>query len=82
MLFSFCPPAGGTIYLACVSQTMCWATMGVCVVLWAITLFYGHYARRTQKVTQDVLACGNQVRDVHWVGIGWFGPAAGIARVR
>jgi hypothetical protein len=49
-------------YLAILSPTMCAATLGVCVLLWAITIVYGSYARRTQRVLLDTLAAGNQVR--------------------
>jgi len=49
------------MYLAILSPTMCIATLGVCVLLWAITIVYGAYARRTQRVLLDTLAAGNQV---------------------
>ncbi len=54
--------AGGLVYLAMTSPIMCAATLGVCVTLWTITLLYGEYARRTQKVFQDTLASANQAR--------------------
>lgn len=54
--------AGAVIYLALLSPVMCAATLGVCAVLWSITIVYGNYARRTQRVLQDTLAAGNQVR--------------------
>jgi hypothetical protein len=65
-MLSLSPPsvlvdAGGVTYLAITSPIMCAATLGVCAVLWSITLLYGEYARRTQKIFQDTLACGNQV---------------------
>lgn len=54
---------GGVVYLAVLSPTMCIATLAVCVLLWAITLAYGAYARRTQRVLLDTLAAGNQVAE-------------------
>jgi len=54
---------GGVVYLAMLSPSICMATLGVCILLWGITLFYGEVARRTQKVYQDTLAASNQVAE-------------------
>jgi len=54
---------GGFIYLWILSKEMCMAALGVSAVLWIVTLIYGDFARRTQKVYSDVLAGGNQVAE-------------------
>ncbi|GAX80034.1 hypothetical protein CEUSTIGMA_g7473.t1 [Chlamydomonas eustigma] len=54
---------GGFAYLWFLSKELCIATMCIITVLWAVTLAYGEFARKMQKVHQDVLACSNQVAE-------------------
>lgn len=44
--------AGGVAYLYMLSPKLCTITLGISVVLWAVTLAYGDFARRAQKVFQ------------------------------
>lgn len=42
---------GGLIYLSQLSHELCVTTMCSMSILWAITLMYGNFARRTQKAS-------------------------------
>jgi hypothetical protein len=42
--------AGGIIYLYLLSPSLCAITVAISAVLWAVTLIYGAFARRMQKV--------------------------------
>jgi len=54
---------GGFVYLSTMSRELSVATFCSMFILWGITLVYGNFARRCQKVYQDVLACTNRVAD-------------------
>lgn len=45
-----CRAAGGVIYLFMLSPSLCGVTLGISAILWMVTLIYGDFARRTQKV--------------------------------
>lgn len=53
----------GGVYLFIVSKELALACGGVLVLLWAATVRYGQYSRRTQRTAQDVLADSNQVAE-------------------
>ncbi|MEW5314165.1 MAG: hypothetical protein WDW38_005681 [Sanguina aurantia] len=54
---------GGIGYLHVLSPHLCGITLGISCILWGVTLFYGDFARKLQKVSQDVLACSNTVAE-------------------
>ncbi|KXZ50368.1 hypothetical protein GPECTOR_16g541 [Gonium pectorale] len=54
---------GGILYLWWVSPLLCGITVSISAVLWGVTLVYGAFARRMQKVFQDVLAESNTVAE-------------------
>ncbi|GFR44975.1 hypothetical protein Agub_g6285, partial [Astrephomene gubernaculifera] len=54
---------GGVAYLYTLSPPLCGITVAISAVLWAVTLVYGRFARRMQKVFQDVLAESNTVAE-------------------
>ncbi|KAG1668631.1 hypothetical protein FOA52_002484 [Chlamydomonas sp. UWO 241] len=54
---------GGFVYLATLSQELATCCLFTVSILAAVTLTYGKFARRNQKVYQDVLACSNRVAD-------------------
>lgn len=56
-----CLDPGGGVYLYLLSRDLFMTTLAASSVLWAVTLIYGDYNRRTQKVYQDVLAASNSV---------------------
>lgn len=51
--------AGGGAILVSLSPRLAGACAGVFVLLWAATVLYGSYSRRSQRVVQDVLASSN-----------------------
>lgn len=48
------PPgtAGGIVYLYLLSPSLCGMTVAISAVLWAVTIVYGDFARRMQKVRE------------------------------
>ncbi|KAG2437746.1 hypothetical protein HYH02_011122 [Chlamydomonas schloesseri] len=54
---------GGVIYLYLLSPSLCGMTVAISAVLWAVTIVYGDFARRMQKIFQDVLAESNTVAE-------------------
>ncbi|GIL74248.1 hypothetical protein Vretimale_1943 [Volvox reticuliferus] len=54
---------GGIVYLYVLSPSLCAITVAITAVLWAVTLIYGAFARRMQKIFQDVLAESNTVAE-------------------
>ncbi|GLC45649.1 hypothetical protein PLESTB_001790300 [Pleodorina starrii] len=54
---------GGIIYLYVLSPPLCGITVAISAVLWAVTLVYGSFAKRMQKIFQDVLAESNSVAE-------------------
>ncbi|GLI70491.1 hypothetical protein VaNZ11_015397, partial [Volvox africanus] len=54
---------GGIVYLYVLSPSLCGITVAISAVLWAVTLIYGAFARRMQKIFQDVLAESNTVAE-------------------
>ncbi|KAG2441527.1 hypothetical protein HXX76_003149 [Chlamydomonas incerta] len=54
---------GGIVYLYLLSPSLCGMTVAISAVLWAVTIVYGDFARRMQKIFQDVLAESNTVAE-------------------
>eukprot|EP00201_Polytomella_parva_P022584 CAMPEP_0175045550 /NCGR_PEP_ID=MMETSP0052_2-20121109/4493_1 /TAXON_ID=51329 ORGANISM="Polytomella parva, Strain SAG 63-3" /NCGR_SAMPLE_ID=MMETSP0052_2 /ASSEMBLY_ACC=CAM_ASM_000194 /LENGTH=394 /DNA_ID=CAMNT_0016309109 /DNA_START=588 /DNA_END=1769 /DNA_ORIENTATION=- len=54
---------GGIVYLYNLERRLCMVTLGITALLWAVALLYGDFARRSQKVFQDVLALSNTAAD-------------------
>ncbi|EFJ46713.1 hypothetical protein VOLCADRAFT_62228, partial [Volvox carteri f. nagariensis] len=54
---------GGIAYLYVLSPSLCAITVAISAILWAVTLVYGAFAKRMQKIFQDVLAESNTVAE-------------------
>ncbi|KAG2499446.1 hypothetical protein HYH03_002393 [Edaphochlamys debaryana] len=54
---------GGVVYLYLLSPYLCGITVAISAVLWGVTIVYGEFARRMQKIFQDVLAESNVVAE-------------------